>query len=112
MISAALSLRPDARAAFLRFLAVGVLNTCFGYGVYAAGVLAGLPAPLSHLPFRRYRGVAATTLTILLIFALMLNTFPHFYARFWNVPLILALSLSCALPQARAPRPSRSAAHA
>lgn len=44
MISAALSLRPDARAAFLRFLAVGVLNTGFGYGVYAAGVLAGLPA--------------------------------------------------------------------
>lgn len=36
--------RPDARAAFLRFLAVGVANTAFGYGVYAAGVLAGLPA--------------------------------------------------------------------
>ena len=36
--------RPDARAAFLRFLAVGVVNTGFGYGVYAAGVLAGLPA--------------------------------------------------------------------
>ena len=44
MISAALPLRPDARTAFLRFLAVGVLNTAFGYGVYAGGVLAGLPA--------------------------------------------------------------------
>ena len=49
---------------------------------------------------------------ILLIFALMLNTFPHFYARFWNVPLILALSLSCALPQHHRTRPTRSAAHA
>ena len=86
----------------------GLLSLC---GLVAL-MLAGLPAPLSHLPFRRYRGIAATTLTILLIFALMLNTFPHFYARFWNVPLILALSLSCALPQARAPRPSRSAVHA
>ena len=75
-------------------------------------MLAGLPAALSHLGDRRHRGVAATTLTILLIFALMLNTFPHFYARFWNVPLILALSLSCALPQRHAPRPTRSAAHA
>ena len=44
MTSAALPLRPEARTAFLRFLAVGVLNTAFGYGVYAAGVLAGLPA--------------------------------------------------------------------
>ena len=75
-------------------------------------MLAGLPAPLSHLTDRRHRGVAATTLTILLIFALMLNTFPHFYARFWNVPLILALSLSCALPQHHRARPTRSAAHA
>lgn len=30
--------------AFLRFLAVGVVNTAFGYGVYALAVLAGLPA--------------------------------------------------------------------
>ena len=44
MTSVALPLRPEARTAFLRFLAVGVLNTAFGYGVYAAGVLAGLPA--------------------------------------------------------------------
>lgn len=75
-------------------------------------MLAGLPAPLSHLADRSHRGVAATTLTVLLIFALMLNTFPHFYGRFWNVPLILALSLSCALPQHRRTRPTRSAAHA
>lgn len=29
---------------FHRFLAAGVANTAFGYAVYAAGVLAGLPA--------------------------------------------------------------------
>jgi len=75
-------------------------------------MLAGLPAALSNLGDRRWRPLAATTLTVLLIFALMLNTFPHFYARFWNVPLILAFSLSCALPQPQARFPSRSAAHA
>ena len=42
--AASLSALPPRRAAFLRFLAVGVLNTGFGYGVYALGVLAGLPA--------------------------------------------------------------------
>lgn len=30
--------------AFLRFLAVGVVNTGFGYGVYALAVLVGFPA--------------------------------------------------------------------
>lgn len=75
-------------------------------------MLSGLPAALSHLSDARYRALAATTLTTLLIFALMLNTFPHFYARFWNVPLILAFSLSCALPHRRAQLQIRSAAHA
>jgi len=32
------------RAQFLRFLAVGALNTLFGYSVFAGLVLAGLPA--------------------------------------------------------------------
>ncbi|MCK4342167.1 MAG: GtrA family protein [Phycisphaerae bacterium] len=31
--------------AFPRFLVVGILNTAFGYGVYAAGILLGLPRP-------------------------------------------------------------------
>lgn len=35
------------RSAFGRFLAVGVLNTAFGYGVYAAGVLAGMTPQLA-----------------------------------------------------------------
>lgn len=75
-------------------------------------MLSGLPAPLTHLGDPQHRALAATTLTVLMIFALMLNTFPHFYARFWNVPLILSFSLSCALPQRRAGLPIRSAAHA
>lgn len=79
-------------------------------------MLAGLPVALSHLTRPEHRPIAATTLTMLLIFAVMLNTFPHFYARFWNVPLILALALSGALPQRRprrrAPRAHRSEAHA
>jgi putative flippase GtrA len=38
---------PDARR-FVRFLAVGLLNTAFGYLVFAAGVLSGL-APAAAL---------------------------------------------------------------
>ncbi len=40
------------------------------------------------------RKVPAITLTILMVYSVMLNMFPAFYPRFWNVPLILALSLS------------------
>jgi len=43
-MTAASATLPDPRAALLRFLVVGVVNTAFGYGVYAAAVLAGLPA--------------------------------------------------------------------
>ena len=53
MTSVALPLRPEARTAFLRFLAVGVLNTAFGYGVYAAGVLAGLAVAVFLLTWLR-----------------------------------------------------------
>jgi hypothetical protein len=42
----------------------------------------------------RTQGLIA--LTIVLIYAAMLNTFAHFYARFWSVPLILALALPAA----------------
>lgn len=75
-------------------------------------MLSGLPAALTHLGDRRNRALGATTLTILMIFALMMNTIPHFYARFWNVPLILAFSLSYALPQPPVRFLSRSAVHA
>ena len=35
-------------------------------------------------------------LTIILIYAAMLSSFAHFYARFWSVPLVLALALAAA----------------
>lgn len=56
----------------------------------------------------RARMQGLVTLVIVVIFAAMLNTFPHFYARFWNVPLILALGLAaaCLVPGAT-PRPMR-----
>lgn len=72
-------------------------------------LLTGLPAAFVSLSRRPTRVNGALTLTILLIYALVLNSFPHFYARFWNVPLILALSLSCAPGRAGAFRPLRSA---
>lgn len=59
-------------------------------------LLTGIPAAIAALGRSPTRSDGALTLTILLIYALVLNTFPHFYARFWNVPLILALALSCA----------------
>lgn len=39
---------PDARR-FLRFIAVGVLNTAFGYLVFAAGIILGLSPELALL---------------------------------------------------------------
>ncbi|MEM5545016.1 hypothetical protein WNY61_20015 [Sulfitobacter sp. AS92] len=35
-------------------------------------------------------------LIVCLIYAVMLSSFTHFYARFWNVPLVLALALAAA----------------
>ena len=35
------------RTQFLRFLAVGLLNAGFGYLVFTASILVGLPAPLA-----------------------------------------------------------------
>lgn len=45
---------------------------------------------------RQRRTEAVLILTVLMIYAMMLNTFPHFYARFWNVPLILVYALGAA----------------
>lgn len=38
--------------------------------------------------------------SVLMIYAAMLNTFPHFYARFWNIPLILVYARGAACLQA------------
>lgn len=67
-------------------------------------MLTGMPAALNGFGDTDTRPLRAITLTVLMIYALMLNTFPHFYARFWNVPLILAFALSAALAEQRARR--------
>jgi hypothetical protein len=61
------------------------------YLAWAAGIGAG--ARLQSL----------VTLTVVVSFATLLNTFPHFYARFWTVPLVIALALSaaCLKPRGR-----------
>lgn len=38
---------PHRQAQLMRFLAVGLANTAFGYGVYALAVLAGAPAQVA-----------------------------------------------------------------
>lgn len=44
-------------------------------------------------PARLFGGlVALTTITIVIVFALLLNGMPHIYARGWILPLLLALS--------------------
>lgn len=44
-------------------------------------------------PTRLFGGlVALTTITIVIVFALLLNGMPHIYARGWILPLLLALS--------------------
>ena len=78
-------------------------------------LLTGLPAAFLALSSGPTRKNGALTLTILLIYALVLSTFPHFYARFWNVPLILALSVSCACRRAvvpGTPLPGKDVIHA
>lgn len=71
-------------------------------------LLAGLFLGWAAIVHGRARLQGLVTLVIVVIFAAMLNTFPHFYARFWNVPLILGLGLAaaCLAPGAR-PRPAR-----
>lgn len=64
-------------------------------------IITGLPGGFARLAARRTRIFGAISLTILVIYALMLNTFPHFYARFWNVPLILGLALTVAPSRGR-----------
>lgn len=62
-------------------------------------IATGLPAIVAHIGAREFRPHLTITVSVMLIFALMLNTFPHFYARFWNVPLILAFALAASLPR-------------
>ncbi len=77
--------------AYLLILAEGGLISFLGLcGLFLAGAALGVGAITN--PDSRARG--ALTLAIVVFFALLLNAFAHFYARFWHVPLALAMSLS------------------
>lgn len=68
-------------------------------------LLAGVFVAWSALDRDGARLQALVTVTIIVIFAFMLNTFAHFYARFLNVPVILALGLASACRAADFRRP-------
>ena len=76
---------------YLLSLTEGGLISLIGLvGLLLTGVYLGWMAIVSG----RSPKVAAISLTVLFIVALQLNMFPTFYARFWNVPLILTMALS------------------
>ncbi|WP_298569801.1 O-antigen ligase family protein [uncultured Aliiroseovarius sp.] len=59
--------------------------------------LSALTLVWAAIVSRVNRQVWAMTLVVLLIYAVAFNMFPTFYARFWNVPWILLLSLTASL---------------
>jgi len=76
---------------YLLILAEGGLISFLGLcGLFLTGTALGVGALTN--PDSRARG--ALTLAIVVFFAVLLNAFAHFYARFWHVPLALAMSLS------------------
>jgi len=76
---------------YLLILSEGGLVSLLGLlGLFLTGVAISLRT--LRFPNGWKRG--ALTLTMVILFALLLNAFAHFYARFWHVPLTLALSLS------------------
>nr|WP_302476977.1 O-antigen ligase family protein [Ruegeria arenilitoris] len=68
----------------------GVLSLLGLSGFFLSALALGIVAYRS--PESRMLG--ALTLVTVILFALLLNAFAHFYARFWHVPLALAMSLS------------------
>lgn len=46
------------------------------------------------LAMRRTQGLGAVTVAVAVLFAMVLSTFAHIYARFYFVPLVLVLSLA------------------
>lgn len=79
---------------FLLALTEGGLLSVLGlFGLFLAGGFLVWGAARSY----GMRGFPALTGTILIIYFVMLNTFPAFYARFWGFPLMLALLLSGSL---------------
>lgn len=81
--------------AYLLLLSEGGILSLIGLcGFFISGFALGLRA---YKP-RQGLMLGALTIAIFILFALMLNAFAHFYARFWHIPLALAMSIS--LPRA------------
>ncbi|MDJ0858249.1 MAG: O-antigen ligase family protein [Dinoroseobacter sp.] len=70
---------------------VSLLGLC---GFFLSGLALGIGAYTAQ--DSRARG--ALTLAMVILLAAVFNSFAHFYARFWHVPLAIAMSLS--LPRA------------
>ena len=93
--------RAPVHNAYLLLLAEGGLLALTGLaGLLMSGVFLAWSAHVHH----RGCGMPALTLTVVIMLALALSGFPHFYARFWLVPWLLALGLSLP-PAARRRRP-------
>ncbi|SMX47304.1 O-antigen ligase family protein [Actibacterium lipolyticum] len=79
--------------AYLLILSEGGLMSLIGMaGLILTGMYLGTAAMRENHSYM----TGVLTITIVVLFALMLNAFAHFYARFWNVPWVLALALSVA----------------
>ncbi|WP_298908903.1 O-antigen ligase [uncultured Aliiroseovarius sp.] len=72
----------------------GIMSLLGMCGLFFSALALGIGAYRN--PESRSRGVI--TLVTVILFILVLNAFAHFYARFWHVPLAIAISLS--LPRA------------
>jgi hypothetical protein len=64
-------------------------------------LLTGVSIAWLAIFFAKARTEGMIALIITLIYAFSLNTMTHFYARFWAIPLILALALAAASMSAR-----------
>lgn len=92
---------------YLLVLSEGGIFSLLGLsGLLMSGVYLGCQALRS--PGAVVRG--ALTLSLFLLFGLLLNAFAHFYARFWHVPLSLALGLSLAQLHVKGSHSVRTAA--
>lgn len=96
----------STRARFLRFLGTGVVNTAFGYGVFLAGLLAGLP-PTHALALQFTLGIPFNFfLHRRLVFAVggvgRLPLYAAAYLTLYGLNLVLLQGLAAALPPAMA----------
>ncbi|RMA41548.1 O-antigen ligase family protein [Rhodophyticola porphyridii] len=79
--------------AYLLLLTEGGLISLFGLVLL---LMTGVTLAWAAIAVAGARTEGLIALTIILIYAAMLNFFAHFYARFWGVPLVLALALAAA----------------